>query len=129
MNSRFPLTGPMPVAQRSGNGFVPVIIFAPGYGPEERYPRKAKANPDDAILHASSVIWWRQRRQAEKRRKLEALSNPVTWGELAAAPEAQQQAYWAGLLNHWRRNAEAERDADVRFDYSRERRQMWEAGQ
>lgn len=119
-------TGPMPVAQRSGSGFVPVIIFASGYGPEERYPRKAKANPDDAIHYASRVISWRQRRAAEKRRKLEALSHPLTWRELAAAPEAQQQAYWAALLDHRRRNGEAERDADVAFDYSADRRAMWE---
>ena len=121
-------TGPIPVACHVGRSFVPVI-FHPDYGPE-RYPRKAKANPDDAIAYAARVLWWRQRREAEKRRKLEALSHPrfVTWGELAAAPEARQQAYWAALLDHWRRNSEAERDADVAFDYSRDRRELWGCG-
>src|SRR2546425_13253753 len=82
------LTGPTPVASRVGNAFVPVI-FHPDHGPE-RYPRKAKFNPDDAIAYATRVIWWRQRRAAEKRRRLEALSHPrfATWAEYQAATAA-----------------------------------------
>jgi hypothetical protein len=125
MNSRLPLTGPIAVASHVGRAaFVPVI-FAPDHRGPERFPRKAKATPDQAIAYAARVIWWRQRRAAEKRRKLEALAHPVTWVELADAPAAQQQAYWAALVDQWRRNNEAERDADARFDYSPDRRAMW----
>jgi hypothetical protein len=121
------LAKPIPVASHIGRAFIPVI-FHPDHGPE-RYPRKAKANPDEAIAYATRVIWWRQKRAAGKRRKLEALSNPrfATWGELAAAPEVQHQAYWAALLDYWRQNNEAELDADVAFDHSRERLETWEA--
>ncbi|SRR5438128_843369 len=120
-------TGLMPVACRVGNGFVPVI-FHPDHGPE-RYPRKAKFNPDDAIAYATRVIWWRQRRAAEKRRRLEALSHPrfATWAEYQAATPEQQRASWNAILADWQANHERELDADVCFDYSADRRTMWEA--
>jgi hypothetical protein len=127
MKFHLPSTGPIPVAERAGRGFVPVL-FHPSHG-TERYPRNAKATPDEAITYAARVLWWRQRRAAEKRRHGEAISHPrfATWGELAAAPEQDQQAYWKDLVASWRRNAEAERDADVRFDYSADRKTMWGA--
>ena len=125
--NKLTITGPAPVACRVGNGFVPVVYHPTG-GPE-RFPRKAKATPAEAIEYARRTIHYRHVRSAEKRRKLEALSHPrfATWGELSAASAAEQSAYWADLLNHWRHNAEAERDADVRFDYSADRRAMWGA--
>jgi hypothetical protein len=84
MKFHLPSTSPIPVAGRAGTAFVPTI-FHPGHG-VERFPRKAKASPDEGITYAARVLWWRQRRAAEKRRKLEALSHPrfATWGELPA---------------------------------------------
>src|SRR5258708_13374129 len=76
------LPGPMPVACRVGNGFVPVI-FHPDRGPE-RLPRKAKATPDEALAYAARVLWYRQMRAAEKRRRLEAISHPW-WVEVVAS--------------------------------------------
>ena len=79
------LPQPMPVACRVGNAFVPVI-FHPDRGPEylrwERHPRKAKATPDDALAYAARVIWYRQMRAAEKRRRLEATVHPRHIGYL-----------------------------------------------
>jgi hypothetical protein len=78
--------GPTPVACRVGNGFVPVI-FHPDRVPEyvrwERHPRKAKSNPDEALAYAARVIWYRQMRAAEKRRRLEAISHPRYFVEAA----------------------------------------------
>jgi hypothetical protein len=42
----------------------------------ERLIRKAKTSADEALAYAARVIWHRQRRAADKRRKLEALSHP-----------------------------------------------------
>jgi len=82
------LPGPMPVACRVGNAFVPVI-FHPDRGPEylrwERHPRKAKASPDEALAYATSVLWHRERRAAEKRRRLEAISHPRYWQDAGRA--------------------------------------------
>ena len=76
------LTGPTPVASRVGNAFVPVI-FHPDHGPE-RYPRKAKFNPDDAIAYAARVIWYRQIRTNEAKRRVAAVSDPW-WLEVVAS--------------------------------------------
>ena len=76
------LPGPMPVACRVGNGFVPVI-FHPDRGPE-RLPRKAKATPDEAIAYAARVIWYRKIRTNEARRRLAAISDPW-WVEVVAS--------------------------------------------
>jgi hypothetical protein len=79
-------TGSAPVACRVGKAFVPVI-YHPNRGPEyvrrERHPRKAKATPDEALAYAARAIWHRQRRAAEKRRRLEALSHPRYEGRAA----------------------------------------------
>jgi hypothetical protein len=120
------LTGPTPVAHQVGNAFIPAILHQDL--PGERFPRKAKLNPNDAITYAACVLWWRQRRQSEQRRKLESLSSP-TWWELTSAPEETQQAYWATLLASWQQNVERELDADVAFDHGRDRREMWGCGQ
>jgi hypothetical protein len=76
------ITGPTPVACRVGNGFVPVI-YHPDRGPE-RLPRKAKATPDEAIAYAARVIWYRQIRTNEARRRLAAISDPW-WLEVVAS--------------------------------------------
>src|SRR5258707_5737093 len=76
------LPGPMPVACRVGSGFVPVI-FHPDRGPE-RHPRKAKANPDEAIAYAARVLRYRQIRTNETRRRLAAISDPW-WVEVVAS--------------------------------------------
>ncbi len=82
------LSTPMPVACRVGNVFVPVI-FHPDRGPEyvrwERHPRKAKSNPDEALAYAARVIWYRQMRAAEKRRRLEAISHRRYWQDAGRA--------------------------------------------
>lgn len=68
-----------PLAQASGTGFVPTIYHperVAEYLRHERFPRKAKASPDEALAYASRVIWYRQRRANEKRRHLEGLSHP-----------------------------------------------------
>lgn len=78
-------TKPMPLVQRLGNGFVPVI-----YHPErtteytrfERLIRKSKATPAEALRHAERVIWYRQRRANEKRRR-EELRSPRFFLEAA----------------------------------------------
>jgi hypothetical protein len=73
------LPGPIPVASRVKTWFIPVI-YHPDRGPEyvrwERHPRKAKSNPDEALAYAARVIWYRQMRAAEKRRRLEATVHP-----------------------------------------------------
>ncbi len=80
-------TGPTPVACRVGNGFVPVI-YHPDRGPEyvrwERHPRKAKSNPDEALAYAARVIWYRQIRTNEARRRLAAISDRW-WVEVVAS--------------------------------------------
>ena len=82
------LPGPTPVACRVGNAFVPVI-FHPDRGPEyvrwERHPRKAKSNPDEALAYAARVLWHRERRAAEKRRRIEAISHPRYWQDAGRA--------------------------------------------
>ena len=52
---------------------------SPEYVRWERHPRKTKATPDEAITYAARVIWYRQMRAAEKRRRLEAISHPRYW--------------------------------------------------
>src|SRR5262249_16454962 len=76
------ITGPTPVACRVGNGFVPVI-YHPDCG-TERHPRKAKANPDAAIAYAARVLWYRQIRTNEAKRRLAAISDPW-WLEVVAS--------------------------------------------
>jgi hypothetical protein len=76
------LTGPTPVACRVGNGFVPVI-YHPDRGPD-RHPRKAKATAQEAIAYAARVLWYRQIRTNEARRRLAAISDPW-WVEVVAS--------------------------------------------
>ncbi len=74
------LTGPTPVAQRIGKGFIPVV-YDPDRGPQ-RYPRKAKATLAEAIEYARRTIHYRRVRANEKGRRIEALEHPrfTTWG-------------------------------------------------
>jgi hypothetical protein len=66
----------MPIAQPAGSGWVPVI-----YHPErkaeylrfERFPRKAKLTGTEALRYAGRVLNYRQTRENEKRRRLEAI--------------------------------------------------------
>jgi hypothetical protein len=72
-------TRPLPLACCVGTGFVPVIYHSTRvaeYLRHERLIRKAKTSADEALAYAARVIWHRQRRAADKRRKLEALSHP-----------------------------------------------------
>jgi len=74
-----PPARPKPIVQRAGAGFVPVI-----YHPEraiewlrfERFLRKTKTDPQEALAYAARVLWYRQRREADKRRRLMAISHP-----------------------------------------------------
>jgi hypothetical protein len=72
-------TKPIPLAQASGSGFVPVI-YHPDRGAEylrvQRFPRKAKATGAEAYAYAARVIWYRQTRAAEKHRRIIGLSHP-----------------------------------------------------
>jgi hypothetical protein len=70
---------PLPMIWPIGSWFIPVI-----YHPERtveylrfrRFRRKAKATPGEALAYAERVLWHRERRAAEKRRRLEALQHP-----------------------------------------------------
>ncbi len=65
---------------------------------EERFPRKVKATPAEAIEHARRVIHYRRVREAEKRRKIEALSHPRFTIESRLASEARERRL-SQLLN------------------------------
>jgi len=82
MTSRIAITGPVPVAHRVGNAFIPAI-YHPEHG-AERFPRKAKATPDEAIAYAQRVIWFRRIRTNEAKRRLAAISDPW-WVEVVAS--------------------------------------------
>jgi hypothetical protein len=66
-------------AQRVGSRWIPVL-----YRPERvakylqvsRFPRKAKPTENEALEYARKVDWYRQRRENNKSRKLEALCHP-----------------------------------------------------
>ena len=60
------------------SGWMPVIRHPERarFLQEEIFPRKIKATPQDAIAYAARVMFYRQVRAAQKRRKLEALSQP-----------------------------------------------------
>ena len=76
-----------PFVIQVGSGFVPVVYHPSRDTPYlrmERLPRKAKSNPDEALAYAARVIWYRQMRAAEKRRRLEAISHPW-WVEVVAS--------------------------------------------
>ncbi len=123
------LTGPTPVASRVGRGFVPVI-YHPNDDPE-RFPRKAKATPAEAIEYARRTIHYRRVRANEKGRRIEALEHPrfATWAEYKAATPEQPRASWDAILAYWQRNYEREFDADFAFDHGRERLELWGSGQ
>ena len=75
-----------PFVIQVGSGFVPVVYHPSRDTPYlrmERLPRKAKSNPDEALAYAARVIWYRQMRAAEKRRRLEAISHPGHEGRAA----------------------------------------------
>ena len=67
---------PLPVVARLGSAYIPMIYHGDcktEWLRWERFRRKAKANPDDAIAYAERVIWYRQRRENEKRPRREAI--------------------------------------------------------
>ena len=78
----FPVLGTGPAFVTTG--WIPVI-----HHPERvfyrwaRYTRKTKPTAAEAIAYAERVIWHRERRAAEKRRRLEALSHPRYEGRAA----------------------------------------------
>jgi hypothetical protein len=72
---------PLPVVARLGSAYIPMIYHGDcktEWLRWERFRRKAKANPDDAIAYAARVIWYRQRRENEKRRRVEAIDPRIT---------------------------------------------------
>jgi hypothetical protein len=72
-------TRAMPLASCVGTAFVPTIYHptrVAEYLRHERFPRKAKATGEEALAYAARVLWYRQMRAAEKRRRLEAISHP-----------------------------------------------------
>jgi hypothetical protein len=81
-------TRPMPVAGRIGTAFIPAI-YDPTVKTEwlrfKRFPRKAKASGDEAIAYAARVLWWRQRQEAEKRRRVEAIDPRIARQQETAA--------------------------------------------
>ena len=75
-----------PFAVAVGSGFVPFIHHPERPTPwlrVERFPRKAKATAGEALQYAQRVVWYRQMRAAEKRRRLEAISHPRHEGRAA----------------------------------------------
>ncbi len=69
---------PMPIAQPVGSGWCPVIRHPnrPEYVTFERFFRKAKTNPDEALAYAARVIGWREHFAGFKRRRREATMHP-----------------------------------------------------
>jgi hypothetical protein len=68
-----------PFVIQVGSGFVPFIHHPERPTPwlrVERFPRKAKATAGEALQYAQRVVWYRQMRAAEKRRRLEATVHP-----------------------------------------------------
>jgi hypothetical protein len=68
-----------PIAAWRGAAFVPVVYHpnrVAEYLRHERFPRKAKATGDEALAYAARVIWYRQMRASEKRRRREATAHP-----------------------------------------------------
>ena len=63
---------PRVLAQSVGSGYVPCIYEAGGI---KRLIRKAKSTPEAALRYAERVIWYRQIRTAEAKRKLAAISD------------------------------------------------------
>jgi hypothetical protein len=83
---------PLPVVARLGSAYIPMIYHGDcktEWLRWERFRRKAKANPDDAIAYAARVIWYRQRRQNEKRRRIEAIDPRITRQQETAAIEGR----------------------------------------
>ena len=71
--------GPLPLAQPIGTGWMPVIYHAErkvDWLQFERFPRKVNATGAEALAHATRVIWYRGRRAADKRRRLDAITHP-----------------------------------------------------
>jgi hypothetical protein len=69
----------LPLAQPIGSGWMPVIYHPTRiaeYLRFERFPRKAKVTGAEAMAYAERVVWYRECRAAEKRRRIEALSHP-----------------------------------------------------
>jgi hypothetical protein len=97
---------------------VPVVYHPSREARFEPFPRKARTSPAEALAYATRVIWHRQRRAAEKRRRIEALAHPryATWAEYVASPHEQQRAFWAATLARWADNHQRELDADYAFD-------------
>jgi hypothetical protein len=68
------------------SGWIPVIHH-PGrieWLAYELFRRKVKPSAAEAIEHARRVIWYRQKRATEKRRRIESLSHPHWHFALAA---------------------------------------------
>ena len=87
MNVTLP-TKALPTAFPVGTGWMPVIYHPDRpatYVQFERFPRKAKATATEAIGYAMRVVWYRQMRAAEKRRRLEAISHPRYWQDAGRA--------------------------------------------
>ena len=75
-----------PFVIQVGSGFVPYIHHPGRATPHlrvERFRRKAKATAGEALRYTQRVIWYRQMRAAEKRRRLEAISHPRHEGRAA----------------------------------------------
>jgi hypothetical protein len=69
-------TRPLPIAQPFFGGWMPVIYdgsIKTEWLRWERFPRKSKATAGEALAYAARVIWWRQKRENEKRRRVEAI--------------------------------------------------------
>ncbi len=76
-----------PFVIQVGSGFVPFIHHPERPTPwlrVERFPRKAKATAGEALQYAQRVVWYRQMRAAEKRRRLEVTVHPW-WVEVVAS--------------------------------------------
>jgi len=102
----------MPIAQPLGSGWVPAIYHPeriPEYLRFERFPRKAKLTGTEALRYAGRVLWYRQRRENEKRRKLEILQGNLLRQTKLTPDDAMKVAerVWDGWSNEKRRRIEA----------------------
>jgi hypothetical protein len=75
-----------PTVCRVTHGFIPAI-FHPDRAAEylrlERFPRKAKRTAAEALAYATRALWYRERRAADKRRRLEAITHPWWFAQAA----------------------------------------------
>jgi hypothetical protein len=83
---------PLPVVFRLGSAYIPMIYHGDcktEWLRWERFPRMAKLTAGAALSYAQRVIWYRQRRENEKRRRIEAIDPRIARQQETAAIEGR----------------------------------------